>query len=106
MTRLTPLLIVPALGGLACLLAGNRRGMAALNVLAFLITLALGSASDCSPCSWPRRLFSCNETSSGCSPIRAWSTSASFAPALNSGNGQRESLREDHELYGLLNRLH
>ena len=36
----------------------------------------------CSPCSWPRRSFSCRRTSNGCSPIRASNTSASSAPAL------------------------
>jgi hydrogenase-4 component F len=42
MSLLTPLLVVPAAAGLACLLARSRRVMAALGVLAFGATLALG----------------------------------------------------------------
>jgi hydrogenase-4 component F len=41
-TLLTPILIVPLVAGLACLLARSRAVMEALNVLAFAIGLALG----------------------------------------------------------------
>ncbi len=41
---LTSLLLVPLIAGLACLLVPSRRWMAALNVLAFGVTLALGIA--------------------------------------------------------------
>ena len=44
MLLLTPILIVPLLAGLLCLLVRSRRVMAALNVLAFGATLALGVA--------------------------------------------------------------
>ena len=37
--------------------------------------------SACSPCSWPRRSFSCRAISNGCSPTPASNTSASSAPA-------------------------
>jgi hydrogenase-4 component F len=39
---LTPILIVPAAAGLACLLVWNRRVMAALSLVAFTTTLVLG----------------------------------------------------------------
>jgi hydrogenase-4 component F len=39
---LTPILVVPVLAGLLCLLVPSRRGMAMLGVLAFLTTLGLG----------------------------------------------------------------
>jgi len=42
MNVLTLLLAVPAATGLACLLMRSRRVLAALNVLAFGLTLALG----------------------------------------------------------------
>src|SRR5664279_2650427 len=41
---LTPILLVPLVAGLACLLVPSRRVMAALSVLAFGVTLALGMA--------------------------------------------------------------
>ncbi len=44
MPLLALLIFVPAAAGLACLLARSRRVMAALGVLACLITLALGIA--------------------------------------------------------------
>ena len=42
MTALTPILIVPAVAGLLCLLVRSHRFMAGLGVAAFLATLALG----------------------------------------------------------------
>jgi hydrogenase-4 component F len=44
MLLLTPILIVPVVAGLLCLLVPARRAMAALGVLAFATTLALGIA--------------------------------------------------------------
>ncbi len=42
MTRLVPILVVPALAALVCLLTRSRRVMAFVNVLSFGITVALG----------------------------------------------------------------
>jgi formate hydrogenlyase subunit 3/multisubunit Na+/H+ antiporter MnhD subunit len=39
---LTPILVVPALAGLLCLVVRSRRTMEALNILAFGATLGLG----------------------------------------------------------------
>ena len=44
MLLLTPILIVPLLAGLLCLVVRSRRVMAALGVLAFSATLGLGIA--------------------------------------------------------------
>jgi len=44
MPLLAPILLVPLVAGLACLLVPSRRVMAALSVLAFGVTLALGMA--------------------------------------------------------------
>ena len=44
MSLLTPILIAPLLAGLLCLVVPSRRAMAALGVLAFATTLALGVA--------------------------------------------------------------
>ena len=41
-TLLTPLLVVPALAALACLVVRSQRVMAVVNFLAFAVTMVLG----------------------------------------------------------------
>ena len=50
------ILLVPLVAGLACLLVPSRRVMAALSVLAFGVTLALGMAlvPGCWSAAWSR----------------------------------------------------